>query len=318
MLKKLFATALAAAALIATSASAQDYPSKPIKLIVPYGAGGGSDSLARAIQAAIEKYDLMPEPLVIVNVDAGGGVVGAREGKNAKPDGYTFLQAHNEIFPLALSGRLGFEVLDGLQPVAQTTTACNYLAVPASSQFQSFDEVTAFAKENPGDLKLADLIGGLSHYGLVAALKDQGVDIGIVQTGGTSARFASLKGGHTDLAVMSPGWIERGGDELRGLLWLGDDVPEYAGDMPTAKSAGLDIVGCLNRRYWAPKGTPQEAIDYFAGVLEKALDTPELKEFHAKSFANINFQTGDALMSGIQDEVEKFTAAAANVDLSGQ
>lgn len=316
MLKNFVVAALATVGLAATPALAQDaYPSKPIKLIVPYGAGGGSDSLARTIQAAIEKHDLMDTPLVIVNVDAGGGVVGAREAKNAEPDGYTFLQAHNEIFPLALSGRLGFEVLDGLQPVAQTTRACNYLAVPASSPFQTFDDVVAHAEANPGDLKLADIIGGLSHYGLIAAMKERGVEIDIVQTGGTSARFASMKGGHTDLAVMSPGWIERGGDELRGLLWLGDEAPDFAGDMPTAKSLGLEIVGCLNRRYWAPKGTPQEAIDYFAGVLEKALETPELQEFHAKSLADIMFLTGDELMSGIESEKAVFESAAKNVQL---
>jgi hypothetical protein len=102
-----------------------------------------------------------------------------------------------------------------------------------------------------------------------------GIKFGVVQTGGTSQRFASLKGGHTQMAFMSPGWIKRGGDELRGLLWLGAErMPGV--DMPTAKEKGLDVDACLKRHFWTPAGTPCEAVDYFAGVLAKVMQTPVL------------------------------------------
>lgn len=314
MLKKILVAALAVTGIACAPAAAQsDYPEKPIKLVIPYRAGGGSDSLARMIESAIKKYDLMPEPLVVVNVDGAGGAVGARRVKDAEPDGYTFLQMHNEIFALGAIGRLGFQPLDAFEPVAQTTEACLYLAVPANSDFKTFDDIVAYAKDHPGKLKLADIVGGISHFTAVSIMNKYGIDFGVVQTGGTSARFASLKGGHTDMAFMSPGWIQRGGDELRGVLWMGDTQPEGAKDMPTAKSLGIDAVGCLKRRFWAPAGTPQDRVDYFADVLRKVMETPELKAYHEKQMSQIRFEAGDELLKDIEAEKAQFDQAAENV-----
>lgn len=317
MLNRLIAaaTALATLALAATPALA-DYPEKPVKLIVPYRAGGGTDSLARTIQAAIEKHGLMPQPLVVVNTTGAGGVVGARAVKDADPDGYSFLQMHNELFALAATGRLGFDPLQAFTPVAQTTQSCLYLAVPAASPYKTFDELVAGAKRQPGKLKVADIIGGISHFTTVAMMDALDFKVGVVQTGGTSARFASLKGGHTDMAFMSPGWISRGGDELRGLLWMGPQQPEVAKAMPKAGDLGLDISACLNRRFWAPAGTPKERVDYFADILRKVMETPELKAYHEKRLGEIRVRTGDDLKSDIDAEIAVFNKSAAAVKQS--
>jgi tripartite-type tricarboxylate transporter receptor subunit TctC len=202
--------------------------------------------------------------------------------------------------------------------VAQTTQSCLYLAVPASSPFKTFDDMVAYAKEHPGELKLADIIGGISHFPAVTMMNELGIKFGVVQTGGTSQRFASLKGGHTDMAFMSPGWIKRGGDELRGLLWLGPTRPAEAEGMPTAKEVGLDVNACLNRRFWAPKGTSQEQIDYFADVLEKVMQTPELIEYHQKQLSDIRFRKGDELKQDIAEEMATFQKAADDVKGSMQ
>lgn len=292
------------------------FPEKPIKLVIPYRAGGGSDSLARVLQAVIKKDKLMPVPLVIVNATGAGGVVGARRVKNADPDGYTFLQMHNEMFALAATDRLGFKPLKAYEPVAQLTQACLYLAVPAKSPLKNFDDMVAYAKKNPGKLKLADIIGGIGHFAAVNMMNQLGIKLGIVQTGGTSARFASLEGGHTEMAFMSSGWIKRGGDKLRGLLWMGDQAPAAAKDMPTAKSKNLDVIGCLNRRVWAPAGTPQARVDYFAGVLQKAMNTPEIKTYTEKQMSVVRFRTGQNLKQDIQAELKKFDAAADTVKKS--
>lgn len=313
-MNKIIAAALVASTgLFATGHAFAEYPEKPIKLVIPYKAGGGSDALARTIQAAIEKHDLMPQPLVVVNTDGAAGVVGARSVKDAKPDGYTFLQMHNEMFALAATGRLGFDPLEAYEPVAQTTQSCLYLAVPASSPYKIFDELVEGAKAQPGKLKLADIIGGLTHFASITMMDKLGIEYGIVQTGGTSARFASLKGGHTDMAFMSPGWIERGGDELRGLLWMGPTKPDFAGDMPTAAELDLGVEACLNRRFWAPAGTPQERVDYFAGVLEKVMQTPELEAYHEKRLSDIRFREGEELEAEIEAELASVRAGAEAV-----
>ncbi len=316
--RKLITALLALPILFAGSAAFAEYPEKPIKLILPYRAGGGTDGLARTIQAAIEKHKLMTQPLVVVNVTGAGGAVGARRVKDADPDGYTFLQMHNEMFALAATGRLGFDPATAYEPVAQTTQSCLYLAVPAKSQLKTFDDMTAYAKANPGQLKLADIIGGISHFPAAMMMDRLGIKFGVVHTGGTSKRFASMKGGHTDMAFMSPGWIKRAGDELRGLLWMGSALPAAAKGMPTAKERGLDIEACLNRRFWAPAGTSPDHVAYFAGVLEKVMRTPELIEYHKQRLSTIRVRTGAQLKQDIAAEMKSFESVAGTVKASMQ
>jgi putative tricarboxylic transport membrane protein len=298
---------LAATAAFSTSALA--YPDKPIKLVIPYRAGGGSDSLARTIQAAIQKYKLLPKPLVVVNITGAGGAVGARSVKDAKPDGYTFLQIHNGMFALSATGRLGFGPND-FSPVAQTTQSCLYLSVPASSPYKNIKQLIAAGKANPNKLKFADTIGGVSHFPMVLLMQATGAKFGIVQTGGTSKRFASMKGGHTAMAFMSPGWIKRGGDQLRGLLWMGPTRHPSAPNMPTANELGYNVTACLNRRFWAPKGTPADRVGYFANVLQKVMQTPELVAYHKKRLGAVTFRSGARLKKDIDTEMATFLKVA--------
>lgn len=307
---KLIAAVVVAAAAVAIAGPAMaEYPEKPIKLIVPFRAGGGSGALARTIQAAIEKYKLMPKPFVVSYVGGAGGAIGARRVKDAKPDGYTFLQIHQGLFALAASGRIEFGP-DAFEPVAQTTQSCVYLAVLSTSPFKTYQELIAYGRANPGKLKQADSIGGLTHFPSVLLEQATGAKFGIVQTGGTSKRFASLKGGHTQLAFFSPGWIKRGGDQLRGLLWLGPTRHPAVPDMPTAKDLGYDVESCIVRRFWAPKGTPADRIAYFAGVLKKVMETPELVAYHKKRLSSIIFRTGAQLKAEIDKEFAVFQKVA--------
>lgn len=313
-LKSKYIIALAAAVpmTFGGTAALAEFPDKPVKLVIPYRAGGGSDALARTIQAAIEKNKLMPQKLIVTNVSGAGGAVGARQVKDAKPDGYTFLQMHNGMLALAATGRLGFGP-DAYTPVAQTTQSCLYLAVPTAGGVNTFEELVAAGKANPNKLKAADTIGGVSHFPWVQLQNATGAKFGVVQTGGTSKRFASMKGGHTQMAFMSPGWIKRGGDDLRGVLWLGSARHSAAPNMPTAKEKGLDVTACLNRRFWAPKGTPADRVAYLAGVLSKVMATDELKAYHKKRLSSIRLLTGKALADDINAEVAQFEKVAPAV-----
>jgi len=298
-----------------SSSALADYPDKPIRLIIPYRAGGGSDSLARTLQKAIEVHKLLPVPLVIVNVDGAGGAVGARRVKDAQPDGYTFLQMHNGLLALMATGRLDYGPQEYV-PVAQTTQSCLYLAVPGSSPYRTFEDLVKAAKTNPNAIKLADAVGDVTHFTIAQMMKATGMQVGIVQAGGTAKRFAMLKGGHTQAALMSPGWIKRGGTELRGLIWLGPARHKVAPDMPTAKEKGIDVVSCLNRRFWAPKGTPADRVAYFADVLKKAMATEELKAYHAKTLSDIHIRTGADVAKDVTDEFKSFQDAAPVVKAS--
>ena len=300
---KLTLAALVAPLVVGISPDAiAEFPEKPIKLVIPFRAGGGSDALARTIQAAIEKHRLMAQKLIVTNIDGAGGSVGARQVKDAKPDGYTFLQVHNGMLALAATGRLGFDPTTELTPVAQTTRSCLYLAVPTAGGITTFEALVAKAKANPNKLKAADTIGGVSHFPWVQLMNATGIKVGIVQTGGTSKRFASMKGGHTQAAFMSPGWNKRGGADLKGVLWLGPTRHSAAPDIPTAKEKGFNVTACLNRRFWAPKGTPRDRVAYFAGVLGKVMATDELKAYHKKRLGSIRLRTGVDVVNDVKAE----------------
>lgn len=309
------AAATAALVFAGTSTAYAEYPEKPIRLIIPYRAGGGSDSLARTIQKAIEKHKLLKVPLVVVNITGASGAVAARRLKGTKPDGYTFLQMHNGLLTLQATGRLNFPP-DTFDYVAQTTQSCVYLSVPGNSPFKTFEDFIKFAKANPGKLKAADSIGGVTHFPWVSLMNATGIKVGLVQAGGTAKRFAAMKGGHVQLAFMSPGWIKRGGDQLRGLLWLGPTRHPVAPKMPTAKEKGVNLTACLNRRFWAPKGTPPDRIAFFANLLRKVMATDELKAYHKKRLGSIVLRTGADLKKDIDAEYKGFLAAAPIVKAS--
>lgn len=304
-----------AAALLAAPTVATAFPEKPVKLVVPFRAGGGSDSLARQLQAVIKKHNLLPQPLVVVNVTGAGGTIGSKSVLNAKPDGYTILQIHQEMLAVSAAGRVDYKPSD-FTPVIQTTQACLYLAVPASQPFKTFKELVEFAKKNPGKLKQADIIGGVGHFPAVMLMNATGAKFGIVQSGGTSKRFAMMKGDFAQLAFMSPGWIKRGGDQLRGLLWLGPERHPAAPDMPTAKELGYDVSACLKRRFWAPKGTPADRVKVIADALEKAMKTPEMIAFHKKRLSDIAIVRGEQLEKEIADEYASYVKVAPDVKKS--
>lgn len=305
---------VAALAAAPTAASAA-FPEKPVKLVVPFRAGGGSDALARKLEAVIKQYKLLPQPLVVVNVTGAGGTIGSKTVLTAKPDGYTILQIHQEMLAVSATGRVNYKPSD-FTPVIQTTRACLYLAVPANSPFKTFKQLVAYGRKHPGKLKQADIIGGVGHFPAVMLMKATGARFGIVQSGGTSKRFAMMKGGFAQLAFMSPGWIKRGGDQLRGLLWLGPTRHPLAPDMPTAKELGYDVTACLKRRFWAPKGTPADRVKVLADAIEKAMKTPEMIAYHKKRLSDIVIKRGPALAEEIAAEYQAYLKVAPAVKKS--
>jgi tripartite-type tricarboxylate transporter receptor subunit TctC len=315
-LTKALATAVAIAGFAGMATAEDSYPDQPIKLVLGFGAGGGSDGLARAVQAAVEKHDLLPVPLVVVNAEGASGVVGMRQVLNAKPDGYTILQIHQEMFAAGALGRADFTPAD-FEPVLQATNGCMFMAVPKDSQFNTLDELITYAKEHPGELKQADAIGGVTHFPSIKLMQEAGADWTVVPSGGTSKRFAAMKGGFADMALMSPPWLEKGANDLRPLAAFSDERFDTAPDLPTAKELGYDVTSCLTRRFWAPKGTPQEHIDVLADALEAALKSEEVTDYLGKLTESVAILRGDALSDAVKKEYQSFVDVADMVRAAG-
>lgn len=304
-------------AVTGVTAAHAEFPEKPIRLVIPFGAGGGSDGLARAVQAAIEKHDLLPVPLVVVNAEGAAGTVGSRQVLDAEPDGYTILQIHQEMFAVSAVGRVEYGPSD-FEPIIQATEGCMFVAVPMDSEIESLEEMFDYARENPGALKQADDIGGVTHFPSAQLMRQSDTEWTIVPTGATSARFAALKGGFADMALMSAPWLDRGKEDLRPLAALGNERFEAAPDLPTAKELGYDVRSCLTRRYWAPAGTPQERIDILADAIEAALKTDEVRKYIADSNEVLAIKRGEELQAEIEADYQSFVDVADVVRGSAQ
>ena len=148
-----------------TSSTARNYPQRPVKVVVPFGSAGGSDIFARLLQSAADKQDLLPVPLVIVNVPGAGGTIGSRRVKNARPDGYTVLLLHDAILTAKYYGTASYGP-EAFEPVAGTGDVGLVIVVPedSDSNYQSLDGLMKAVVENPDEVRFSANLGAPVHF----------------------------------------------------------------------------------------------------------------------------------------------------------
>lgn len=276
-MKKLFSLCIGLAAFaLAGQTTAQDaYPTKPIKIIVPFGAGGNTDGLARMFQKAIQDDKLLGKPLVIVNVGGAGGSIGARRVKDADPDGYTLLLMHIALLSGQGSGMIDFGYKD-FEPIAATADSCLVTTVMDDSKWGSLKELLDDAKANPDSIVHGANLGAVNHMaGLMMEGASPGTKFRFVQIGGGAANFKAMKGRHTQVGHYTLAeWSNFRAGGVKALAYLTSERHPDAPDLPTAKELGYDVNFCLQNWWFAPKGTPRAHIDFMAGVLKKAMASP--------------------------------------------
>lgn len=252
--------------------ASREFPRKPIKVVVPFSAGGGSDTFTRIIQSAVERHSLLPSPLVVINVPGASGTIGSRRVKNARPDGYTILQLHEGILSNKYSGNVPFGP-EAFTPIAGTGQMSHVIAVRDDSPFKSILDLTTAARQNPHSIVFAVGIGAPSHYaGLLLEKSANDAKFRFTQSGGGAKRFASLLGGHTDVTTFSLAeFLEFQSSGLRALAILSEERHAMGEEIPTAREQGLDVVSTNMHFWWAPKGTPPDRIETIAQALQKAM-----------------------------------------------
>lgn len=299
--------ALLAGALLAGSvtfggdAAHADWPERPIRVVIPFAPGGTSDQIARIFQRSIEENNLSSQPLTIVNV-GGHYSVGARQVKDAPADGYNFLLIHVALMGGEGSGAVDFGYRD-FDAVASTSEFCVTPAVMESSPFKTASELVNGAKENPDSIIFGVNIGAINH---MAALMLQettpGTRFRFVQVGGGAENFKQLAGGHTQAGVFSGAeYLSFKDSGVRALGWSGAERHPKLPDLPTLKEQGYDVQFCIANWWFAPKGTPQEAIDGMAAMLEKAMATPYIREELDNRLFDAVFLQGDALKASLDE-----------------
>jgi tripartite-type tricarboxylate transporter receptor subunit TctC len=281
MRKALFAAALA---LAATLVHAQ-YPQRPIQLIVPWGAGGGTDATARIIGSLLEKD--LKQPVNVVNRTGGSGVVGHDAIARAAPDGYTLGLITVEITMMHHVGLTALTYKD-YTPIGLVNADPAAINVRSDSPYKSVKELLSAIKANPGKMKASGTgQGGIWHLAIAGLLKEQGIDpsaLPWVPSNGAAPSMQDMVAGGVDVVPCSipeaRSMIDAG--KARALAIMDAKPPAIYPNVPTLKKElGSDWAIAAWRVIAAPKGIPADVQKALVPALKKVYDSKEYKEFMA-------------------------------------
>jgi tripartite-type tricarboxylate transporter receptor subunit TctC len=267
--------------LFAPLAAAQGWPTKPVTIIVPFPAGGGTDVFARPLAAQLSKQ--IGKQFIVDNRGGAGGTLGAGIAAKAPKDGYTlFLGAvHHAIAP-SVYNNLSYDVQKDLQPIAVVAVAPQVVVVhPEKVKANTLQELIALAKKNPGAMTYGSAGNGTSHHLAGELFKMMsGTDIRHVPYKGAAPALQDLMGGQVDMMFdglgSSAGHIK--GGRIKPLAIAAKSRAEALPNVPTTAEAGLPGYEVSTwYALWAPAGTPKDVVDRLVKEVGIALNSPELK-----------------------------------------
>jgi tripartite-type tricarboxylate transporter receptor subunit TctC len=260
-----------------TVCMAADFPQKPIRMIIPYAAGGGNDVLCRAFQPAFEK--VLGQKILIDNISAGTTKVGTMELIKAKPDGYTLIFSTTEAW-LAYYYSKTYETKawEQMVPIGNVTTEpYGFVEVRIESPFKTWADLVKAAKENPGKLSCGGPgAGGMMELIMNDITKASGIKTQYVPFAGAGPSKIALLGGHVDFRVCQPTeaitMIQAG--KSRGLAVSTDKRMDSIPDVPTFKELGIGGIIDLTRSIWGPPKLPSNLVNVITKAIETATKDP--------------------------------------------
>ncbi len=282
-----------AAGTFAAATQAADWPKRPINIIVPYKAGGGTDAYARALAAAAK--DVFKVPVVVVNKPGSGGLNGANSAVNAKPDGYTFMMTSGGSFLLStLTRKTKLDALESFQFVAQIGLLQTSLMVPVNSPFKNVSDVIAAAKANPEDLRWAHSgRGGFHFVGGLGFMQKNGIQVQDVPYKGGGPTRAALIGEQADFGFLGVQQLAGFEGQLRALAVNSEARDAIMKDVPSFGELGVPFAAVSSPVIvFAPQGTPANIVSQMETALEKIAAKPEFAELLIKRGTGPVYQPG--------------------------
>jgi len=262
------------------------FPSRPLTMICPYGAGGGTDAVARIIGALIEQD--LGQPVNVVNRTGGGGAVGHTAGATAAPDGYTMTLCAGDITMLHWMGTAQVNYKD-FRAVAQVNFDAAGVNVRADAPWKTLKELQDYAKANPGKLKASGTgKGGVWDIARAGWLMTAGISPDVmpwVPSSGAAPALQDMMADGIQVATCSLPEARALIDakKVRSLAIMADKRMELFPDVPTLKELGVNWTFGAWRGVLVPKGTPDHVVAILEKSVEKAYKSPKYKEFMDKS-----------------------------------
>lgn len=277
----------------------KEFPTKNVNLVVPFGAGGGTDAVARKLSNIAEKE--LGKPVIIVNKTGGAGAVGMTYGAKSKKDGYTVTMITREIIslPLMKLSPISYKDFDLVSLINMDPAI---VLVNKDSKYNSIKELLDDAKANPGKLKFASTAKP-NFYALAIEI-EEGVKFNHIPYNGASEAIPAVLGNHADLTIVNPGeaigQIKSG--QLKPIGIMASERLENLNEVPTLKEQGYDIVSGTWRGLAVPKGTSLEVITKLNQAFETAANSEEFKEFMDSSNFGIKYLNGEDFGKFIEED----------------
>jgi tripartite-type tricarboxylate transporter receptor subunit TctC len=318
--------ALASAAVVASvyfpaKAQAQAFPSKPIKLIVPYSPGGLPDTVARVL--SLRLADAFGQPVVVENKSGASGAVAAAAITQAPADGYTLLVTDGPMLAITplMSQKMAYDPAKDFVPVSLVGTAPLFLAVHPSVKARTIEELVALAKAKPGTLNYGSSGVGSIHHLTAEAMKDGlGIFITHIPFRGSANSVPAMIGGQVEMVFASPpslmGFVKAGQARLLAINStkrspLAPDVPALGEKLP-----GFDFA--FNVAVLAKTGTPNDVIARVSSEIAKIVKRPDVIEQLQKAGVDPVGSTPEQLATALRKESVRVAAAAKRADLKAE
>ena len=268
---KRFATGVIAALVSLTVHAA--YPDRPIKLVVPWAAGGDTDNIFRPFVPGLQKA--LGQTVVIANVGGASGTRGAKEVKDSPADGYTLYAVHDYIHSTYYAGVADVQYTD-FEPICLIASTPSVLTASPKTPWKSMRDLLKDAKARPGQITVGATLASTSHFFPALIEKATGTKFKYVSYEGLAPRMNAILGGHVDLTdsnLTQKGKVDAG--QLKFLAIATEKRHPEMPSVPTLKELGVNVVFDVNRGLMTPKGAPADVIAKLGSACAAAAKEPE-------------------------------------------
>ena len=308
-------------ALAVFSVSAQDYPNRPVRVVIPFATGGSNDIVGRFISDQLSKR--LGAPFVVDNRGGAGGTMGTDIVAKAKPDGYTLLLISTpHTANSTLYKKLAYNPVKDFVPIARLGTAQQVISVYPGLPVKTLPEFIAYAKARPGQLNyVSSGVGSSQHLVTEMFTNLAGLKLMHVPYKGAGAALADVAAGHAQLSI---GTVTQAlpllrGERMRPLAVSGTRRAPVVPDVPTAIEVGLNGFDADN--WWgflAPAGTPPEIVQKLSTVLADILSKPETIKKLAEESATVAYMPSDAFAKFMETETIKWAKLIQQLKLQAE
>lgn len=291
-LKQIKYWGVAALLALGMAVQAQDFPAKPIELIVLFPAGSSADVVARVLAEGMSKH--LNQQVVVMNRPGAGGAIGYKYVQSQKPDGYSLVFNSNSISSVYYAGQVPFN-FKAFEPIARVTVELPVMAVRSDSPWNSLKDMIEAVKKSPGMVRVGNSgLGSHTHISAVGFFSELGLDVTHVPFGGSQV-VTSLLGGHLEAVVQTPGALAahvRAGT-LKVLGTIASVREPVFPNVPTATEQGYKYQADMWRGIAAPKGTPKNVVTKLEAALRAVVNSSQFQAQGEKLGFQPAFQPAD-------------------------